>query len=157
MANVTMRSRDAIAAKEAEAFFIINGNRYRFMQLLDFEAKIDKKKVAVPILGKRMDGHKTVGMTGTFTATAHYNQSIMRKLLEDYKNTGIDTYFEIQVTNDDKESAAGRQTITLYDCNTDGGILVKFGTGEEVIEEPIEGTFEDFKMPEGFLELEGMR
>jgi len=47
--------------------------------------------------------------------------------------------------------------MVLYDCNTDGGILVKFGTGEEVIEEPIEGTFEDFKMPEGFLELEGMR
>ena len=58
-----------------------------------------------------MRGHKTVGLSGSFSGTAHYNTSVLRKLLVDYKNTGIDTYFEIQITNEHPASAAGRQTV----------------------------------------------
>lgn len=156
MNNVVMKARDTISAKLAECFITINGNRYNFMQMIDFEAKIDKTKTKVPILGKIMESNKTVGLSGTFSGTAHYNQSIFRQALLDYKNTGVDTYFEIQVTNDDPESSAGRQTIVFLDCNTDGGILSKFDADGEYLDEEIEGTFEDFKMPESFALLNGM-
>lgn len=46
-----------------------------------------------------------------FSGTAHYNQSVLRQALLDYKNTGEDVYFEMQITNDDPTSDAGRQTI----------------------------------------------
>lgn len=156
MNNVTMRAKDTVSAKLAECFITIKGNRYNFMQMIDFEGKIDKNKTKVPILGRIMDGNKTVGLTGTFSGTAHYNQSIFRQALLDYKNTGIDTYFEIQITNDDPESSAGRQTLVFIDCNTDGGILSKFDADGEYLDEEIEGTFEDFKMPESFKILNGM-
>jgi hypothetical protein len=156
MNNVTMKARDTISAKLAECFVTINGNRYNFMQMIDFEAKVDKTKTKVPILGRIMEGNKTVGLSGTFSGTAHYNQSIFRQALLDYKNTGIDTYFEIQITNEDPESAAGRQTFIFMDCNTDGGVLAKFDADGEYLDEEIEGTFEDFKMPEGFNILNGM-
>lgn len=156
MNNVTMKSRDTISAKLAECFITINGNRYNFMQMIDFEAKVDKKKTKVPILGRIMEGNKTVGLSGTFSGTAHYNQSIFRQALLEYKNTGIDAYFEIQVTNEDPESAAGRQTLVFMDCNTDGGILSKFDADGEYLDEEIAGTFEDFKMPESFSLLNGM-
>jgi hypothetical protein len=156
MNNVTMKSRDTISAKLAECFITINGNRYNFMQMIDFEAKVDKKKTKVPILGRIMEGNKTVGLSGTFSGTAHYNQSIFRQALLEYKNTGIDAYFEIQVTNEDPESAAGRQTLVFMDCNTDGGILSKFDADGEYLDEEISGTFEDFKMPESFALLNGM-
>jgi hypothetical protein len=68
----------------------------------------------------------------------------------------VDTYFEIQITNNDPESSAGRQTIVFMDCNTDGGILAKFDADGEYLDEEIEGTFEDFKMPESFSVLNGM-
>lgn len=103
-----------------------------------------------------MEGNKAVGMSGKFSATAHYNQSILRQLLVDYKNTGTDVYFEIQITNDDPTSAAGRQTIVFVDCNMDGGALAKFDADGEYIDEKIEGTFEDFNMPETFTSLDGM-
>ena len=119
------------------------------------EAKVDKTKTTVPRLGAIMDGHKSVGMEGTFSGTAHYNQSVMRQALLDYKNTGEDTYFEMQITNDDPGSAAGRQTIVLYDCNTDGGILAKFDADGETLDEELEGTFDDFDMPESFKKLMG--
>lgn len=151
-----MKSRDTISAKLAECFITINGNRYNFMQMIDFEAKVDKKKTKVPILGRIMEGNKTVGLSGTFSGTAYYNQSIFRQALLEYKNTGIDAYFEIQVTNKDPESAAGRQTLVFMDCNTDGGILSKFDADGEYLDEEISGTFEDFKMPESFALLNGM-
>lgn len=156
MNNVTMKAKDTISAKLAECFLTIGGNRYNFMQMIDFEGTIEKNKTTVPILGKIMDGNKTVGLSGTFSGTAHYNQSILRQALLDYKNTGIDAYFEIQITNHDPASSVGRQTIIFIDCNTDGGILSKFDADGEYLDEEIEGTFEDFKMPESFKLIDGM-
>ena len=155
MNNVVMKGKDTIAAKLAECFITIGTRRYNFMQMIDMEAKVDKTKAAVPRLGAIMTGHKSCGMEGTFSGTAHYNQSVMRQALIDYKNTGVDAYFEMQIMNDDPGSAAGRQTIIFYDCNTDGGILAKFDADGEYLDEEIEGTFEDFSMPEAFANLTG--
>lgn len=155
--NVTMVAKDTIAAKLAECFVTIGSNRYNFMNMIDLEAKIDKTKVKVPRLGALMVGHKSVGMEGTFSGTAHYNQSVLRKALVDYKETGEDVYFEMQIINDDPTSAAGRQEICLIDCNTDGGVLAKFDADGEYLDEEIEGTFEDFSMPEEFAELLGFK
>jgi len=154
--NVVMKGKDAISAKLAECFVTIEGNRYNFMQMINFEAFFEKTKTEVPVLGKTGIGNKATGWKGTFSATAHYNQSIFRTLLQKYKDTGEDVYFEIQVTNDDPTSAAGRQTIVFMDCNTDGGILAKFDADGEYLDEDINGTFEDFKMPESFNLLAGM-
>ena len=155
--NIVMKGKDAISAKLAECFITIEGNRYNFMQMINFEAKFEKNKTEVPILGKTGIGNKATGWKGTGSATAHYNQSIFRTLLQKYKDTGEDVYFEIQVTNDDPTSAAGRQTIVFMDCNTDGGILAKFDADGEYLDEDIDFTFEDFKMPESFTLLAGMR
>jgi hypothetical protein len=154
--NIVMKGKDAISAKLAECFVTIEGNRYNFMQMINFEASFEKTKTEVPVLGKTGIGNKATGWKGTFSATAHYNQSIFRTLLQKYKDTGEDVYFEIQVTNDDPTSAAGRQTIVFMDCNTDGGILAKFDADGEYLDEDINGTFEDFKMPESFNLLAGM-
>lgn len=156
MQNITMLARDAISAREAECFVTIEGRRYNFMNIIDLEVSIEKHKTVVNRLGAMMDGNKSYGMAGTFSGTKHYNSSIMRELLERYKDTGFDFYFEIQITNNDPDSAAGRQTVVLYDCNTDGGTLSVFDAAGETLEEPIEGTFEDFKIPESFKPLMGM-
>ena len=155
MSNVTMKARDTIAAKLAECYITIGSRRYNFMQMIDMEVTVDKSKSSVPRLGAIMVGHKSCGMEGKFSGTAHYNQSVMRQLLLDYKNSGADTYFEMQITNDDPTSNAGRQTMIFYDCNTDGGVLAKFDADGEYLDEDIEGTFEDFSMPESFANLDG--
>lgn len=153
--NVTIKAKDVVAAKMAECFITIGTRRYNFMQMLDMEIKVEKTKAKIPRLGAIMVAHKACGMEGTFSGTAHYNQSVMRQALLDYKNTGEDTYFEMQITNDDPTSSVGRQTIILYDCNTDGGVLSKFDADGEFLEEEIEGTFDDFSMPESFREATG--
>ena len=40
---------------------------------------LDVYKRQVPRLGAIMAGHKSCGMEGTFSGTAHYNQSVLRQ------------------------------------------------------------------------------
>lgn len=157
MSNITMKAKDTISAKLAECFITINNNRYNFMQAINFEAKFEKTKTEVPILGKTGNGNKSTGWKGTGSATFHYNTSIFRQMMQDYKNTGEDIYFEIQVTNEDPSSSAGRQTVVFMDCNIDEGILAKFDADGEYLDEDMDFTFEDFKMPETFKLLDGMQ
>lgn len=152
-----MKAKDSISAKLAECFATIGNNRYNFMQAINFEAKFEKTKTEVPILGKTGTGNKSTGWKGTGSATFHYNTSIFREMMLKYKENGEDVYFEIQVTNEDPTSAAGRQTVVFVDCNIDGGILAKFDADGEYLDEDMDFTFEDFKMPETFKLLDGMQ
>lgn len=151
-----MRARDSVSAKLAECFVTIGNRRYNFMQAINLEASVDKNKTTVPILGRTGQGNKSTGWSGKGSATFHFNTSIFRKMLFDYKATGEDLYFDIQVSNEDPTSAVGRQTVVLVDCNIDGGILAKFDADGEYLDESFDFTFEDFSMPESFAELDGM-
>ena len=152
-----MKAKDSLSAKMAECFVTIGSNRYNFMQAINLEANFEKNKTNVPILGKTGQGNKSTSWTGSGSATFHYNTSIFRELMKQYKDTGVDTYFDIQITNEDPTSDAGRQTIVLMDCNIDGGILAKFDADGEYLDEDMDFTFEDFKMPETFNLLDGMQ
>lgn len=154
--NITMSSENAVSAKMAECFVTINGRRYNFMNMIDFTAEVEKKKSSVPIMGRPMEGNKTIGLKGTFSGKAHYNQSIMRKLVTEYKDTGKDVYFDVMIRNNDPSSGVGAQTVNILGCNTDKITLAKFDAAGEWLEESMEGTFEDWNMPEMFKELEGM-
>lgn len=155
--NITMNAKDSISAKLAECFVTINNNRYNFMNAIKLEAKFERTKTEIPILGKTGMGNKSTGWKGTGSATFHYNTSIFRELMQKYKDTGEDIYFEIQVTNEDPTSAAGRQTVVFLGCNIDGGILAKFDADGEYLDEDMDFTFEDFKMPDKFTLLDGMQ
>lgn len=153
----TMNAKDAVSAALAECFVTIEGNRFNFMQAINLEAKVEKTKSKVPILGKTGKGNKSTGWEGTGSATFHYNTSIFRELLHKFKQTGEDVYFDIQVTNEDPTSSAGRQTVILKDCNIDGGILTKFDADAEYLEEDMDFTFEDFEIPETYGSIDGMK
>ncbi len=153
--NVVMKAKDTLFAGLAECYVTIGTRRYNFMQAINMEVNFKKNKTKVPILGKTGKGNKASGWEGTGKATFHYNTSVFRQMMLQYKDTGEDIYFEIQISNEDKSSAVGRQTIILIDCNIDGGILAKFDADGEYLDESMDFTFEDFKMPEWFKDLEG--
>lgn len=156
MANITMNAKDALSAKLAECYVTIDDRRYNFVQAINVEANFEKTKTEVPILGKTGMGNKSTGWKGTGSATFHYNTSIFRDMMVKFKDTGEDVYFDMQITNEDPTSDAGRQTVTLIDCSIDGGILAKFDADGEYLDEDMDFTFEDFKMPESFKVLSGM-
>lgn len=152
----TMHAKDAIQGGQGECFITIKGNRYNFAQAINIDADMNKTKTKIPILGKISKGNKASGAEYEASATFHFNTSIFREILYLYKETGEDTYFDMQVTNDDKTSSAGRQTIILIDCNLDGGKLALLDADADYLEDEISFTFEDWKMPEKFSILEAM-
>lgn len=155
MQNV-MQAKDAVSAKLAECFATIEGNRYLLMQAKKFEAKFEKEKQKVSILGKTGQGNKTTSWSGTGSMTIYQNTPIFNELMLKFKNTGQDIYFDIQVSNEDITSAAGRQTMIFKGCNIDGGVLASFDADGDFLEQDIDFTFEDFEMPEKFKMLDGM-
>lgn len=155
--RVTMNAKDSVSASLAECFVTIEGSRYNFMQAINLEANIEKKKAQIPILGRTGSGNKSTGWSGSGSATFHFNTSIFRKLLKRFKDTGEDVYFDIQVTNEDPTSSVGRQTVILKQCNLDGGTLTKFDADGEYLDEEISFTYDDFEMPEEFSLLAGMQ
>ena len=155
--NITMLAKHAVSAKMAQCFLTVNGNRYNFMNAKNVELKLTKNKAKVAILGKPLSGHKTTGMEGTGTATFYYNTSIFRRAMLEFKKTGEDFYFTMQITNEDPSSAAGRQTIQVFNCNLDDMILAKFDAeSEDPLDEEVNFTFDDWEMPESFTLLDGM-
>ena len=154
--NTVMDAKDAVYGSLAECFVTIGDDRYNFMSLTEFESKWEVNITDVPILGKVGMGHKAAGGKGTWSGTAHYNQSLFRKMADTYQKTGVMPYFEIQVTNEDPTSAVGRQTILHHGCLCDTFTLAKFQAGEELLEEDVSGTFESWDMPETFSLLTGM-
>ena len=87
-----MHAKDTVSAALAECYVTIDGNRYCFMQAINLEAKVEKIKSEVPILGKPGRGNKAAGWKGPGSATFHYNTSLFRELLYRYKQTGADVY-----------------------------------------------------------------
>lgn len=153
----TMHAKDAVAAKLARCYITIDGNRYLLIQAKKLEAKIEKDKQEVAILGRTGKGHKTVSWNGTGSMTIYNNTSMFTKLLKNYKDTGEDMYFDIQCTNEDPTSSVGRQTVILKDCNLDDGIIAAFDADGDWLEQDVSFTFEDFELPEEFAQLDGMQ
>ena len=152
-----MEANDAVSGSMAECYVTIDGNRYNMMQLYSFESSAKVNSQDVKILGRTGIGKKPTGWSGTWSGTAHYNQSVFREMLLEYKRTGFMPTFDIQVANEDPTASVGRQTIILKNCLTKGGILAKFDADAETLDEELEGTFDDWEMPETFSLLNGMQ
>lgn len=154
--NKRMEARDAVFGGLAECYVTLKGTRYNFMHAINVEATMTKNKKEIPILGQTAVGHKASGMKGSGKAKFYYNNSLFRKVMKDYQDTGTDVYFDMVVTNEDETSQVGRQTTILKNCNLDDTIIAKFEAGGDPLEEDCNFTFEKFEMPEEFTNLDGM-
>lgn len=152
----TMHAKDSISGSLGECYIVLDGIRYNMMQVINVKAEWEKTKTEVPILGKTGKGNKSTGWKGTGSCTLHFNTSLFREVAYKYIHEGIDTYFDMVVTNEDPTSSVGRQTVILKDCNLDGGILAQIDADAEYLDEELDFTYEDMELPEKFAMLEGM-
>jgi len=149
-----MNENDAISGKHAKAFITINGQVEELFYARSLEATIEKNKSDVPVLGKTNVGQKAVGWAGSGTMNIYYVTSLFRRLMLDYIKTGRDFYFDLQVTNEDPTSRAGRQTVVLKNCNLDSVVAASFdATSDEALNEDVSFTFDDYDILEQFTPL----
>ena len=149
-----LHARDTVAGNKGVAYAKINGNNEELFYAKAISASVAKSKSQIKAIGKSMTGHKTTGAEGTGTMTLYYLSPLFRNALQEWKRTGKDLYFDLVITNNDEESAAGEQSVLLIDCNLDETILAQLdGSTEDALEEEAPFTFEDFDILQGFGEI----
>ena len=112
-----LRAKDTVNGALGTCFAIIDGKRHELMQVKNIQAKVKKTRMTIPILGMTAKQQKSGGWEGTGTMTVYYVSSLFRRVMADYMKNGVDTYFELLLTNEDPTGDAGRQTVLLKDVN----------------------------------------
>lgn len=148
-----IQAEDTINGREGVATAIIDGRVVELMELSNITATMEKNKTEFKAMGQRNTQNKATGWTGTGSATVRYVSSRWAKLMEKYAKTGKDTYFTINITNDDPSSRAGRQVVQLLGCNIDSVDLAKLDIDAEILDQDINFTFSDFNILDEFNEL----
>ena len=150
----TLNAPDTISGKEGRAYAKINGNNEDLFMAKNIESTVEKAKSEIKAIGKRMTGHKTTGGNGTGSMTLYYLTPLFRDMIKQWKETGVDVYFDMVVENDDPESSAGKQSILLIGCNLDSVILSKLdGDSDDPLDEDVDFTFEDFDILTPFTQF----
>ena len=150
-----LKSFDPISGKEGVAYAKINGNNEELFFAKTIEASVGKAKSEIKAIGRRMTGHKTTGMSGSGKMTLYYLTPLFRQMLKQYKDTGVDIYFDLVVENNDPSSSAGKQTVLLMDCNLDSVLLTKLdGDSDDPLEEDADFTFEDYDILQEFTKIQ---
>lgn len=138
------KAQNTISGKEGRLF--LDGEELAHIK--SFEATVEKNKEEIPIMGRRMTGHKTSGANGTGTATFHKATSQFIKIMMEYVKTGVDPYFVLQAVLDDKTSGRGTERVVLYDVNFDSAKVAGMDVEAAALEEEVPFTFEDIDLPE---------
>lgn len=150
----TLNAPDTISGKEGRAYAKINGNNEELFMAKNIESTVEKAKSEVKAIGKRMTGHKTTGGNGTGSMTLYYLTPLFRDMIKQWKETGVDVYFDMVVENDDPESSAGKQSVLLIGCNLDSTVLAKLdGDSDDPLDEDVDFTFEDFDILTPFTQF----
>lgn len=144
------RAKDAISGQEGRAFATINGNVEDLFFAKKIEAKAEKKKTSMKALGHRGEQHKAAGWSGTGTLTIYYATTLFRQLMLEYIKTGKDTYFDMQVINEDPTSSIGKQTTVLKFVNLDETFMTKVDVDSEYLDEEVSFTYEDVDLLDSF-------
>ncbi len=153
----TMEAGDVISAKLASCYILTGGNRYLLFQAKNLKATLKKNKEKVAILGRVNSGNKSTSTDGSGSLTIYHNTPVFDEMCEKYVNTGVDTYFDMQIINNDPTSKAGRRSVILKGVNLDEFPVANFDAEGKYLESEHNFTFESVKYVEHFGILDGMQ
>lgn len=146
-----MDSRDAVLAKEASVNIVVDGRRYKWLTLINFEAKYNLKTKPVPAVGRLVDGRKPTGADVQWSATAYKCESIFQDAVQKYLDTGVFPDIEITCENEDQSSSVGASIAVLNRCIIDGDVkLAQLASNDDFFEQALSGYAESINFPEKF-------
>jgi hypothetical protein len=147
-----LKAGDVISGQEGRAYATIDGETHEMFYVRNIRATAEKRKSDIRTLGKRGTQRKASGWSGTGSMTIYYVTSRFRQLMFKYIKTGVDTYFDITVVNEDPTSTVGKQTTTLIGVNLDSVVMAALDTESDELDEDVAFTWEDIDMPDLFTD-----
>ena len=155
-----LQAQDAVNGREGTAVATIpnpitgEAEKVELMELANITITVEKEKTEFKAIGERNTQNKTTGWKGTGSATVRYISSRWAQMLENYVANGVDTYFDILITNEDPGSSTGSQIINVIGCNIDSVDIAKLDIESEVLEQDIDFTFNNFTVNKAFTSLD---
>lgn len=146
----TLRASDIPAGSEAVAYIEVGNKVEEFFYAKSIEATAELNKSEVKVMGKRGVQNKATGWTGSGSMTIYYVTTMFRNMLLKYAKEGILPSFKLVITNEDRGTTIGKQTVVLYDCVIDSVNLAKFDVESDALDEDMDFTFSDFDILDSF-------
>lgn len=146
----TLKAWDAINGAEGICYAVINGNQEEMIYVKNIEAKVEKEKSEIKVLGQTGAKHKANGWKGSGTMNMYYVTSAFRKMMIEYIKKGKDTYFDLYIVNEDPSSEIGKQQIWLKQVNINSLVIGKLDINSTELDEDIEFTFNDVEILQEF-------
>ena len=141
---------DAINAREGVITATIDGKDKEIAEVKSLTASVELTKADFKALGTSVTQKKTTGWSGTGTMTIYYVTSDWNKIILDYTKYKKVTNFDIIVTNEDKSTSIGKQTVKLSKCTLDGGDIAKMDADSDFLDGSYNFTFEDWDIMDTF-------
>lgn len=133
----------------AEGEVVLDGDVLAYVKSVD--ANVEKVKAERRVVGKRNTLHKAVGWNGTGTLVVYKYTSLFRQKMLDYIKNGVDFYPEIQITNQDPTATdIGKEINVISGVNFDSVNVGMLNPDDEILEEEMPFTFEDYDLSEKF-------
>lgn len=151
----TMKVWDAINGSQGRCYAKINGDIEEMLYVKNIEAKVEKEKSEVRVLGYLGAKHKATGWKGSGSMTVYYATTKFRELMLSYMKSGKDAYFDLVIENKDDGSDIGAQRVILKQVNLDSILLAKLDVDNTELDEEIDFTFNDAEILESFSTLVG--
>ena len=115
--------RDTLNGKLGQAFVTIDGQSQELFRAKKINVSTNIQSTDVPVVGTTRIQEKATGVKQTGTMTIYYGTPLLTQMAVTYAQTGVVTYFDLQVTNNDPTSTVGTQTIVYYGCKLTGELL----------------------------------
>jgi len=152
---VTILAEDVLRGNLAQCTIVASGNRYNFMQAKDVECVVKKTIKEVQALGTTLDQFKATRGSGSGSGNFYFNTPIFHKMLAEFKATGKNIYFDMEMIITDPDSAANGMKCIIKRCLTTEDLIAKFNSNGDLLETKLEFNFGDYEIPELFKETSG--
>lgn len=150
---MALQTGDVINSKDAMVTATINGRVIPLIECTNFEAKIEKNKEDVQVLGTHWKHHKVTSIEGTGSLEGYLISSMWLKYALPYINGGAELYFNITVDIEDKSSRTGKQTIQLTDVSLDDIPIADISADDSVLDWKSDLTFEGVQLINEFNDI----
>lgn len=150
---MVLQAGDVINSKDAMVTATINGRVIPLIECTNFEAKIEKNKEDVQVLGSHWKHHKVTSIEGTGTLEGYLISSMWLKYALPYINGGAELYFNITVDIEDKSSRTGKQTVQLTDVSLDDIPIADISADDSVLDWSSDLTFEGVQLINEFNDI----
>lgn len=139
--------RDTVHGAAGKAFITQNGQVTELFGAKKVNAQGEVSSNDMKVIGTKKIQNKPGGVKQTGTGTVYYGTSVFAEMLEKYIHTGEMQPFNMQVTNEDKATSVGAQTVALYGCQISSTIPIAILDAEtDMLTFDFSFTFEDFEI-----------